>query len=139
MTRPLKVHILLVDDEKDIEVLFRVNFSRESRDGKLKISFSTSAQECLDYLMKEDAQDVIIIFSDINMPGMTGLELLPVLRERFPHIYVYMVSAYETSDYVQAAKQKGARGYFTKPVDFPKLKAQIAADVAALDGSSPTL
>ena len=119
------MRILVVDDEKDVELLFRQKFRREVKSKKLDLVFAFSGQEALDLLGTNDPPKVVYIFSDINMPGMTGLELLDIVRERYPKIKVSMISAYGDQQNYDKAIQSGAKEFFTKPIDFVSLKKEI--------------
>jgi len=116
--------ILVVDDEKDVEMLFRQKFRREINNG-LELVFAFSGQEALEILEKTTPPNVMYIFSDINMPGMTGLELLDQVKKRFPQIKVSMISAYGDKDNYDRAIASGAKEFFTKPIDFNSLKKEI--------------
>lgn len=116
---------LVVDDEKDVEMLFRQKFRKEIRKGKLELEFAFSGQEALKLLNSARPPDVVYVFSDINMPGMTGLELLETIKTDFPHINVSMISAYGDDDNYNKAIQSGAKEFFTKPIDFDSLKSEI--------------
>lgn len=119
--------ILIVDDERDVEELFRQKLRKEIRSGQLELVFAFSGQEALDILGSENPPQVVYVFSDINMPGMSGLEMLAIIKEKFPHIHVSMVSAYEDSENYNKAINSGAKGFFTKPVDFESIKKEIEA------------
>lgn len=117
--------ILIVDDEKDVEMLFRQKFRKEIKSGAVEMVFAFSGQEALDLLEKDNPPEVMYVFSDINMPGMTGLELLDKVKARFPQINVSMISAYGDSDNYNKAIESGAKEFFTKPIDFNSLKEEI--------------
>ncbi len=117
--------ILIVDDEKDVEMLFRQKFRKEIKNHDLEMVFAFSGQEALDILTKDKPPQVVYVFSDINMPGMTGLELLTQIKKQFPHISVSMISAYGDSDNYNKAIESGAKEFFTKPIDFASLKSEI--------------
>ena len=119
------MRILVVDDEKDVELLFRQKFRKEIKSKSLELVFAFSGQEALDILEKSNPPKVIYIFSDINMPGMTGLELLEQVKERFPNIKISMISAYGDKDNYEKAIGSGAKEFFTKPIDFDTLKEEI--------------
>ncbi len=121
------MRILVVDDEKDVEILFRQKFRKEVRNKSLDLVFAFSGQEALDMLEKSDPPKVVYIFSDINMPGMTGLELLDKVKLRFPEIKVSMISAYGDKENYDKAIESGAKEFFTKPIDFNSLKEEIKA------------
>ena len=120
------IHIMVVDDERDIEPLFRQRFRKEIRDGLISFHFAFSGEEALEYLRQAAAADLVLILSDINMPGMSGLELLENIKSKFPHIQVSMISAYGDRENYHKAINSGAKGFFTKPVDFESLKNEIA-------------
>jgi CheY-like chemotaxis protein len=121
----MSVSILVVDDEPDIADLFRQRFRRETRRGTYVLHFAASGEEALDRLAGEIEPQLIVILSDINMPGMDGLELLHVIKERRPDLPVMMVTAYGDDDRRRRATQLGAMGFLTKPVDFDLLKAHL--------------
>jgi CheY-like chemotaxis protein len=121
------MRILIVDDEKDVEMLFRQKFRKEIKNDGLELIFAFSGQEALDILESTDPPSVMYVFSDINMPGMTGLELLTKVKARFPQINVSMISAYGDSENYEKAKESGAKEFFTKPIDFNSLKEEITA------------
>lgn len=117
--------ILIVDDEKDVEMLFRQKFRKEVKDNELELMFAFSGQEALEVLERENPPAVVYVFSDINMPGMTGLELLKLVKARFPEIKVSMISAYGDAENYNKAKASGAQEFFTKPIDFDSIKKEI--------------
>jgi CheY-like chemotaxis protein len=116
---------LVVDDEKDVEMLFRQKFRKEIRSGIIELEFALSGQEALDMLRSRKPPEVLYIFSDINMPGMTGIEMLDRVKEEFPSIQVSMISAYGDSENYERAMNSGAKEFFTKPIDFDSLKMEI--------------
>lgn len=118
--------ILIVDDEQDVETLFVQKFRKEIKSKALEIMFAFSGEDALRLLGAEDSPEVVYVFSDINMPGMTGLELLDKIKSKFSHIQVSMISAYGDRDTYEKALKSGAKGFFTKPVDFDSLKQEIA-------------
>ena len=120
--------ILVVDDEKDVQPLFELRFRREIKSGEVIMVFALSGQEALDYL-KAHLDENILILSDINMPGMNGLELLKHIKEEFenPPPVVMMITAYGDDDNFKTAKSLGAEGFLTKPVDFADLKGKLKA------------
>lgn len=117
--------ILIVDDEKDVEMLFRQKFRKETKQENLELVFAFSGQEALQILEESDPPSVVYVFSDINMPGMTGLELLEIIKTRFPQLKVSMISAYGDSENYKKAIDSGAKEFFTKPIDFGSLKDEI--------------
>lgn len=119
------LEVLVVDDEVDVAWLFRQRFRREIRKGRLVIHFAHSGYEALDYLRKDGAASVVFVLSDINMPGMTGLELLKKIKEEFPKLSVHMITAYGDEKNFNTAMEFGADGYFNKPVDFDSLRQEV--------------
>jgi YesN/AraC family two-component response regulator len=117
--------ILIVDDERDVETLFRQKFRKEVRNGDIELAFAFSGDEALQLLSEDEPPEVVYVFSDINMPGMTGLELLKKIKDRFPMINVSMISAYGDTENYQKAMSSGAKEFFTKPIDFDSLKREI--------------
>ncbi len=115
----------MVDDEKDVEALFRQKFRKEIRSGDLELVFAFSGQEALNLLNEHDPPEVVYVFSDINMPGMSGLELLERIKSEYPDVKVSMISAYGDEENYNRAVESGAKAFFTKPIDFNKLKDEI--------------
>ncbi len=118
--------ILVVDDERDVQVLFQQRFRKEIRKGELDFHFAFSGEEALE-VMNEIQQKAVLILSDINMPGMSGLELLERIRNDFdnPPPIVMMVTAYGDEQNRNAANRLGANDFLTKPLDFKVLKEKI--------------
>jgi CheY-like chemotaxis protein len=116
--------ILIVDDETDIADLFRQRFRREVRQGRYVLHFAGSGEEALRRLA-EIHPELIVILSDINMPGMDGLELLREIRSLRPELPVLMVTAYGDDDRKRRANELGAAGFLSKPVDFDQLKQHL--------------
>lgn len=116
---------LIVDDERDVEMLFLQKFRKEIRSGLIDLEFAFSGQDALDRLHNIQPPDVLYIFSDINMPGMSGLELLNKVKSQFPQIKVSMISAYGDDENYHKAIDFGAKEFFTKPIDFASLKQEI--------------
>jgi len=130
MTQPIR--ILVVDDEPDVEPMFRQKFRREIKANALSFNFALSATAALDYLAESDhSAEATLILSDINMPGMNGLELLRTLKEKYPSLPVFMVTAYGDERSQKIAKDYGASSFINKPVDFTQLKQDIFDLVAA--------
>ena len=121
----MSVSILVVDDEPDMVDLFRQRFRREARQGTYVLHFAASGEEALEALAGDIKPELIVILSDINMPGMDGLELLRQVKKRHPHLSVMMVTAYGDDDRRRRAAEWGARDFITKPVDFDFLKSQL--------------
>lgn len=119
------IKLLVVDDERDVEMLFRQKFRKEIRSGLLELEFAFSGQEAIDILKSNEPPEIMYIFSDINMPGMSGLELLKTVKQEFPGIKVSMISAYGDQENYDRAMASGAKEFFTKPIDFNSLKDEI--------------
>lgn len=118
---------LVVDDETDVEMLFRQKFRKEIKAGYIELVFAFSGDEALNILRSKQPPEVMYIFSDINMPGMSGLELLEQVKSEFPQIQVSMISAYGDDENYRNAIASGAKEFFTKPIDFDQLKNEITA------------
>jgi CheY-like chemotaxis protein len=125
MRGDVSVSILVVDDEPDVAELFRQRFRREARDGTYVMHFANSGEEALEELNEGIEPTLIVILSDINMPGMDGLTLLGEIKDRFPELPVMMVTAYGDDERRRRATDLGAFEFVTKPVDFDALRAQL--------------
>jgi CheY-like chemotaxis protein len=119
------IKIMVVDDERDVEPLFRQKFRKEMREGKIDFHFAFSGEEALEYMRTVSAADIVLILSDINMPGITGIELLKIIKEEYSHLKVFMITAYDDKEKYEKSFQYGAEEYLTKPIDFEKLKKEI--------------
>ena len=117
--------ILVVDDEADIELLFRQQFRRDLRAGRYTMEFAQSAQSALERIEAAAGATLILILSDINMPGMSGLDLLPKARSMRPDVPVIMITAYGDADTRRRALESGAEALLTKPIDFVVLREEI--------------
>jgi CheY-like chemotaxis protein len=117
--------ILVVDDEPDVEMLFRQQFRRDLRTGRFTMEFAQSAPAALKLIENASEVALILILSDINMPGMTGLELLPKAKALRPEVPVIMITAYGDADTKQKALENGADALLTKPIDFSVLRNEI--------------
>jgi CheY-like chemotaxis protein len=119
--------ILVVDDEQDIRTLFEQRFRREIREGAFAFAFCYSGEEALQYL-REHPSEAVLILSDINMPGMSGLELLHRIREQAPAPppYIMMITAYGDAGKYEEAMRLGADDFLHKPLDFSALKQKLA-------------
>jgi two-component system, response regulator, stage 0 sporulation protein F len=118
--------VLMVDDEPDAELLFRQNFRREIRKQTYEFLFAQSGDQALEILDDNKMREELVLLSDINMPGMTGLELLDVVKRRTPKLPVIMITAYGDADTERDAIRRGAAQLVSKPVDFEYLKAELA-------------
>ena len=120
--------ILVVDDEKDVQLLFEQRFRKEIRNNEMDFVFAYSGEEALQYLNKNE-HEAVLILSDINMPGMSGLELLRYIKEKHhePPPVVMMITAYGDAENYNTAMQLGADDFLTKPLDFSILKDKLKA------------
>lgn len=118
--------ILVVDDERDVALLFQQRFRKEIRSGQMDFQFAFSGEEAWE-LLKELTHESVLILSDINMPGMSGLDLLGLIKKEYsvPPPVVMMITAYGDEQNHQAAKELGADDFLTKPVDFNALKEKL--------------
>jgi CheY-like chemotaxis protein len=117
--------ILVVDDEPDVEMLFRQQFRRDLRAGRFTMEFAQSAPAALQAIADAANASLILILSDINMPGMSGLELLPKAKAARPDVPVIMITAYGDADTKRKALEQGADALLTKPIDFLALRNEI--------------
>jgi CheY-like chemotaxis protein len=129
----MTVSILVVDDEPHVADLFRQRFRREAREGTYVMHFAGSGEMALEKLCDGIEPTLIVILSDINMPGMDGLTLLGEVRKRFPDLPVMMITAYGDDERRRRADDLGAADFLTKPVDFEQLKAQLRQLPTAAD------
>ena len=121
----MSASIVIVDDEPDVAELFRQRLRLEARQGTYVMQLAASGEEALALLGGEIEPGVIAMLSDINMPGMDGLELLSAVKQRFPDLPVMMVTAYGDDERRRRAAENGAAEFFTKPVDFDLLKTLL--------------
>lgn len=117
--------IMVVDDEQDIQLLFKQQFRSEIKAGKIAFHFAFSGEEALEYLQNQGATDLVMILSDVNMPGMSGIELLKRLKEKYAQLKVLMITAYGDERNLRLASTHGCDGYITKPIDFQSLRTKI--------------
>ena len=118
--------ILVVDDEQDVQALFEQRFRKEIRAGEMEFVFAFSGEDALAYLNRHE-HEAVLILSDINMPGMSGLDLLERIKTKYhkPPPVVMMITAYGDAENFNMAKELGADDFLTKPVDFPTLKEKL--------------
>ncbi len=126
----MTVLILVVDDEPDVEMLFRQQFRHDLRAGRFTMEFAQSAPAALQCITDARNTSLILILSDINMPGMTGLELLPKAKAVRPDVPVIMITAYGDAETKRKALEGGAEALLTKPIDFVMLRSEIDTRVA---------
>lgn len=117
--------ILVVDDEPDVEPLFRQQFRRDIRASRFTMEFAQSAVDALEQIDHAEGVTLILVLSDINMPGMSGLELLPKIKVQRPDVPVIMITAYGDAETKRKALEDGAEALLTKPIDFAALRQQI--------------
>src|SRR5205807_5784472 len=117
--------VLVVDDESDVEDLFRQQFRRDIRDGRFTMEFADSGVSALQKISDANAVPLILVLSDVNMPGMSGLELLPKAKASRPDVSVIMITAYGDTDTRRRALEGGAEALLTKPIDFTVLRSEI--------------
>ena len=129
----MTARILMVDDEPDAQELFRQNFRREIRKGVYAFDFAISGEAALVVLKGQTPPRVVLVLSDINMPGMSGIELLAEIRETWPELGVFMITAYGDTATEARARDLGAERFLTKPVDFASLKEDLSR---TLEGSA---
>ena len=123
----MSVLVLVVDDEPDVEALFRQQFRRDLRAQRFVMDFASSAPDALARVGSTIEHSLILVLSDINMPGMTGLEMLPKIKEMRPEVPVIMITAYGDADTKRKALENGATDLLTKPIDFVTLRQKIDA------------
>ena len=126
----MNILVLVVDDEPDVEALFRQQFRKDLRAQRFVMDFANSASDALAQIASTSGQSLILILSDINMPGMTGLEMLPKVREMRPDVPVIMISAYGDPETRRKALAGGAADLLTKPIDFALLRDEIDTRLA---------
>src|SRR6478736_3497551 len=121
----MSTYIVVVDDEPDVEEMFRQQFRRDLRSGRFIMEFALSALAALERVKAIPDPSLILILSDINMPGMTGLEMLPKIKAARPHVPVIMITAYGDEATTRRAAELGASGLLAKPIDFGMLRKEI--------------
>jgi len=122
----MSISILVVDDESDVAELFKRKFRRELRSGEYVMHFAISGEDAVKKLNSGVEPKVMLVLSDINMPGMSGIELLKDTKKRWPDLPVAMITAYGDPESRQKANDAGAVEFLTKPIDFADLKNKIA-------------
>jgi CheY-like chemotaxis protein len=127
----MTARILMVDDEPDAQDLFRQNFRREIRKGVYAFDFALSGEAALELLKGQAPPEVVLVLSDINMPGMSGIELLEEIRKAWPEVGVFMITAYGDNATEVKARDLGAEQFLTKPVNFGRLKADLTRCIEA--------
>lgn len=125
----MRLLVLVVDDEPDVEMLFRQQFRHDLRAARFTMEFAQSAPSALERISNAQDVSIILILSDINMPGMSGLEMLPKAKACRPDVPIIMITAYGDVETKRKALEGGAEALFTKPIDFSALRDEIAARV----------
>ena len=125
----MKLLVLVVDDEPDVELLFRQQFRHDLRAGRFTMEFAQSGEIALQRIAEAAGVSIILILSDINMPGMSRLELLPKAKAARPDVSIIMITAYGDVETKRKALERGAQGLFTKPLDFALLRSEIETRV----------
>jgi CheY-like chemotaxis protein len=121
----LSTYIVVVDDEPDVEGMFRQHFRRDLRTGRFVMEFALSAPAALEKVKAIPDPSLILILSDVNMPGMTGLDMLPKVKAERPNVPVIMITAYGDETTRKRAAELGAAGLLPKPIDFSVLRQEI--------------
>jgi CheY-like chemotaxis protein len=114
--------ILVVDDEEDVQLMFKQHFRHELRNQEIKFIFALNAKEAIKFLDELSPFDIFLVLSDINMPGMSGLEMIQVIKETWPDLDIVMITAYANQENMEKSKQFGAREFLAKPLDFGLLR-----------------
>ena len=127
----MNVLVLVVDDEPDIEALFRQQFRSDLRSARFSMDFATSGPQALGLIAASEGRDIILLLSDVNMPGMSGFDLLERARTLRPDLPVVMITAYDDAQTRARAEASGAAGLIAKPIDFAELRAEIEQRLAA--------
>ena len=127
----MAILVLVVDDEPDIEPLFRQQFRRELRTGQFAMAFAPNADDAMALISGKPEVSLILILSDINMPGMSGLDMLPLAKAARPDVPVIMITAYGDADTERIALENGADGLLSKPIDFAVLREEIRSRLEA--------
>ena len=128
----MKPLILVVDDEPDVEPLFRQRFRSELREGRFHLDFAPGAERAMELIAGVDDNSLVLVLSDISMPGMNGLELLPRVKTARPDVSVIMITAYGDSDTERRALDSGADALLSKPIDFASLRSRIENRLRAI-------
>jgi CheY-like chemotaxis protein len=122
----MTARIMMVDDEPDAQELFRQNFRREIRQGVYSFEFAQSGEEALEIMRSQSPPEIVLVLSDINMPGISGIDLLERIRGNWPEVPVFMITAYGDKATESKAGGLGAQGFLSKPIDFAALKAELS-------------
>ena len=126
-----KIKILVIDDEQDMVQLFKQKFSKELKSGDLAFHFSFTAKEAVEYLEQNGEPGVILILTDIELPDMNGLELLKILKGKFPELPIFMITDYANERNRRIAEEYGADDFISKPIDFACLRKKMFGEEPA--------
>jgi CheY-like chemotaxis protein len=118
--------LLVVDDERDVQFLFQQKFRKEIKTGDMQIRYALNGISALELIESIENRTEYLILTDINMPGMSGIELLKNIKAKYPELKVFMITAYGDEQNFNAAKSLGADDYFTKPLQFDLLKEKLS-------------
>lgn len=132
----MNVLVLVVDDEPDVEVLFKRQFRRDLRSGRFLMSFASDALSALDIILAASDQEIILMLTDVNMPGMGGFDLLERARKLRPDLPVVLITAYDDDPTRERALAGGAEGLIPKPIDFSVLRAEIDSRLRARESGA---
>ncbi len=119
------MRLIVVDDERDVQLLFQQKFRKELKKGEIQIHYAFDGHSALELIERVDNPESYLILSDINMPRMNGIELLKRIKERYPKLKVIMITAYGDEHNFDSAKKFGAEEYFIKPIEFDLLKEKL--------------
>ena len=119
------MRLIVVDDEKDVQLLFQQKFRKELKNGEIQIYYAFDGHSALELIERIENPESYLILSDINMPRMNGIELLIKIKERYPKLKVIMITAYGDEQNVSSARKYGAEEYFIKPIEFDSLKEKL--------------
>lgn len=125
----MTARILMVDDEPDAQELFKQNFRREIRSGLYSFDFAQSGEEALEVMNSQRPPEIVLVLSDINMPGISGIDLLEKIRGKWPEVPVFMITAYGDKATEEKAGSLGAEGFLSKPIDFAVLKEELSQSI----------
>lgn len=118
--------LIVVDDEQDVQILFKQKFRKEIKSGEMNIYFAFNGHSALELVEKLEHPEGYLVLTDINMPEMNGIELLEKIKNKYPKLKVVMITAYGDEHNFNMAKELGADEYFTKPLEFDSLKTKIS-------------
>lgn len=128
MNMPSSLNLIVVDDEQDVGLLSEMNFRSAIRKGAIDFHFFENAQKCLNYLDHSPDLERYLVITDINMPDVSGFDLLEKIKATHPEVEVFMMSAYEDAENIKKSISLGATGYFTKPVSYKNIKSRITEE-----------